>query len=207
MDLVVAIAAVALVAWFAGGTIFNVQRGRGAMRWMHDGLPVFGERTTVRWLGSTAVEMTIREGKAPFASLTIVIFLEARDLPWSWALGRARGRRDTLIVRGVLRHTPKEELEALQAASWSGREALGRVPTEWPMRDADGLTVHYASDAAGSRAGALLALARQVRLNIQRLSVRTAEPNFQIHVPLPDHTTSARSFFEAVRTIAERAVG
>jgi hypothetical protein len=207
MDLVVAIAAVALVAWFAAGTIFNVKKGRDAMRWMHDGLPVLGERTSVRWLGSTAVEMKIREGKAPFSSLSIVIFLEARDLPWSWALGRTRGRRDTLIVRGALRRPPSEELEALQAASWSGREALGRVPYEWPVRDADGLTVHYASEAASSRTGALLAPARQARLNVQRLSVRAVEPNFQIHVTLPDRTTSARNFFEAVRTIAERAVG
>ncbi len=33
-------------------------------------------------------------------------------MPWMWALGRARGRRDTLIIRGVLRGTPKSEFEA-----------------------------------------------------------------------------------------------
>ncbi len=70
MTEIVAIAAVALVAWFAAGTIGNVRRGRELMRWMQDGLPVLGGRTTVRWLGSTAVEMVIRDGKAPFASLT-----------------------------------------------------------------------------------------------------------------------------------------
>ena len=151
MTELIAIAAVALVAWFAAGTIWNVRRGRLLMRWMQDGLPVLGERTTVRWLGSTAVEMTIREGKAPFASLTLVIFLEARDVPWMWALGRARGRRDVLIIRGALRRPPEFELEALDAGSWSGREALRRVPPEWLVRQAAAtgdVVVHYGSDAA-----------------------------------------------------------
>jgi hypothetical protein len=205
----IAIAAVALVAWFAAGTIWNVRRGRLLMRWMQGGLPLLGERTTVRWLGSTAVEMAIREGKAPFASATLVIFLEARDLPWTWALGRLRGRRDTLIIRGMLRQTPMVELEALDPGSWSGREALGRVPREWPARPAaepDGLVVHHAERTAVGQAGALLNLARRVGPTVKRLSVRRTEPNFQLHVALPDERKPARDFFQAVHTLAERAL-
>ena len=101
MTELIAIAAVAVVAWFAAGTIWNVRTGRELMRWMQGGLPALGERTTVRWLGSTAVEMVIRDGKAPFAGVTMVIFMEARDTPWMWAIGRSRGRRDTLIIRGA----------------------------------------------------------------------------------------------------------
>ncbi len=131
MTELIAIAAVAIVAWFAAGTIWNVRTGRELLRWMQGGLPALGQRTTVRWLGSTAVEMVIRDGKAPFASATLVIFLEARDTPWMWAIGRSRGRRDTLIIRAVLRRTPKVEFEALDPASWSGRDALPRVPPKW----------------------------------------------------------------------------
>jgi len=98
MTELIGIAAVAIVAWFAAGTIWNVRKGRTLMRWMQGGLPLLGERTTVRWLGSTAVEMVIRDGKAPFASVTLVIFLEPRDLPWMWALGRSRGR---MLVRAA----------------------------------------------------------------------------------------------------------
>ena len=106
MTELIAIAAVAVVAWFAAGTIWNVRTGRELMRWMQGGLPALGERTTVRWLGSTAVEMVIRDGKAPFAGVTLVIFLEARDTPWMWAIGRSRGRRDTLIIRGCAAPNP-----------------------------------------------------------------------------------------------------
>jgi hypothetical protein len=205
MSELIGVAAVAVVAWFAAGTILNVRTGRALMRWMHDGLPVLGERTTVRWLGSTVVEMAIREAKAPFAAVTVVIFLKPRDLPWGWALGR----RDTLIIRGMLRRNPAVELEALDHASWAGREALPRVPREWPARSVEGpagLVVHHSSADALARAEALLPTARKTGLSVMRLSVRRAEPNFQLHVPCPDSRQSARDFFETVRALAERAL-
>jgi len=206
MSEVIAIAAVAVVAWFAAGTIWNVRRGRELLRWMQGGLPLLGGRTTVRWLGSTAIEMAIRDGKAPFAGAVLVIFLEPRDMPWMWALGRMRGRRDTLIVRGVLRRAPALELEALDPVSWSGRDALPRVPPNWPVRQAvapGALVVHHANALALERAGALLAQAERAGLAVKRLSVRRTEPNFQLHVLLPDRRQPAHDFFEAVRAVAE----
>jgi hypothetical protein len=204
----IGIAAVAVVAWFAAGTIWNVRTGRALLRWMQGGLPLIGERTTVRWLGSTAVEMTIPHGKAPFTDVRLVIFLEPRDLPWMWAIGRARRRRDTLIIRGVLRQPPKAEFEALDAASWSGREALPRVPADWPVSQAEepgGIVVHHAGVAALKQADALLQLAQRAGLRVKRLSVRRSEPHFQLHIPAPDPRQPAHDFFRAVRTLAERA--
>jgi len=209
MTELIAIAAVAVVAWFAAGTIWNVHTGRELMRWMQSGLPALGERTTVRWLGSTAVEMVIRDGKAPFAGVTMVIFMEARDPPWMGAIGRSRGRRDTLIIRGLLRRTPVVEFEALDPASWSGHDALPRVPPKWLVHQAEssgGLIVHYDGAAGLTRADALLALAQRAGLAVRRLSLRRTEPNFQLHVALPDHRQPARDFFEAVHSLAERAL-
>jgi hypothetical protein len=208
MTELIGIVAIAIVAWFAAGTIWNVRLGRELMRWMQGGLPALGERTTVRWLGSSVVEMVIRDARPPFASATLVVFLEPRDLPWMWAIGRSRGRRDTLIVRGVLRRAPPFELEALDPASWSGRDALPRVPREWPLRDADAAdnpVVHHADAAALGHADAMLALARRHRLDVRRLSVRRGEPNFQVHVALPDRSRPAREFFETVIALAELA--
>lgn len=196
-------AAVLLVAWFAAGTIWNVRRGSALMRWMQDGLPRLGERSTVRWLGSSVVEMNIAEAQHPFASAALVIFLEPRDLPW-WPLSRARGRRDTLIVRGILRAAPALELEALDPGSWSGREALARIPREWPGRK-DLLHVRGENAAAIERAEALLA--RAGGLEVKRLSVRRAAPHFQLHVALPDRGMAAREFFDTVHALAGRAAG
>jgi hypothetical protein len=208
MTELIGIAAVAVVAWFAAGTIWNVRTGRALMRWMQSGLPLLGERTSVRWLGSTAVEMTIRDGKAPFAGVTLVIFLEPRDLPWMWAIGRVQRRRDTLIIRGMLRRTPQVEFEALDTLSWSGREALPRLPSDWPVRQAKelgGAVVHHASVAALARADALLELAQRAGLAVKRLSVRRSEPHFQLHLPVPDPRHPAPDFFNSVHALAERA--
>jgi hypothetical protein len=208
MTELIGVVAVAVVAWFAVGTIWNVGKGRALLRWMQGGLPALGDRTTVRWLGSTALEMVIRNGKAPFATVTVVIFLEPRDVPWIWALGRRRGRRDTLIVRGALRRVPAVELEALDPASWSGRDALRRVPPEWLVRRVEvpgAVVVHHTGAAALARADALLALAERTGLAVRRLSVRRTEPNFQLHVRLPDRQQPARDFFEAVQALAEHA--
>ena len=187
---IVAIAAVALVAWFAAGTIWNIRRGRMLMQWMQSGLPVLGGRTTVRWLGSSAIEMVIRDGKAPFASATLVVFLEPRDVPWMWALSRGRGRRDTLIIRGVLRRLPKFEVEALDVASWSGREALRRVPAEWLVRQAakaSDVVVHYGS-ADGARSCRYTADEGPARRPHSEASVRAPH-----RAAFPDSRSSPRS--------------
>ena len=212
MTELVGILAVAVVAWFAAGTIWNVRTGRETLRWMQGGaeggLRLLGERTTLRWLGSTAVELVIDQGKTEFARVTVVIFLEPRDLPW-WPLSRLRGRRDTLIIRGVLRRAPSFELEALDPASWSARDALARVPRDWLVGQAaapGGLVVHHAGAAALGHAYALLEIAQRAGMKLWRLSVRRTEPNFQLHVRLPDRRQSARDFFEAVRDLAERAL-
>lgn len=209
MTELIGIAAIAIVAWFAAGTIWNISKGRALMRWMQDGLPALGERTTVRWLGSTAVEMVIRDGKAPFVSVTVLIFLEPRDTPWMWAISRGRGRRDTLIIRGELRKAPAVEFEALDPASWSGRDALPRVPPNWLLRQPvspGGIVIHYESAAELTQADTMLALAHQTKLAVRRLSVRRTDPNFQLHVSLPDCRQPARDFFEAVQNLADHAL-
>jgi hypothetical protein len=204
MTELVGVAAVAVVAWFAAGTIWNVRLGRETMRWMQEGLPLLGSRTTVRWLGSSVVEMVIGDAKGAFGTATLVIFLEPRDLPW-WPLSRLRGRRDTLIIRGILKKIPSVELEALDPASWSGREARTRVPKDWSLHSGVP-AIHYVSSAARERAEALLEIAGRAGLAVRRLSVRRGEPHFQVHVALPDRRQGAQKFFGAVQALAELAL-
>lgn len=204
----VAVLAIAVAAWFAAGTIWNVRKGSALMRWMQGGLSLLGERTTVRWLGSTAVEMVIRQAKAPFEQVTLVIFLEPRDLPW-WVLSRLRGRRDTLIIRALLRKPPKADLEALEPGSWSSRDALrGMPPSEWSLRQPvppQALSTWYKTPAALARADALLELASGSGMTVRRLSVRRTEPHLQLHLAPPPAGASPGDFFQAVRALGERA--
>lgn len=209
MTLAIAVLAVLVVVWFAAGTAWNVRKGSALMRWMQGGLPVLGERTTVRWLGSTAVEMVIQKARPPFEQVTLVIFLEPRDVPWMWALGRGTGRRDTLIIRGRLRRAPQADAEALDPASWSGRDALhGIASAEWSVRgpaSPGGLSTWYKTPASLARADDLVELAGRAGLSVRRLSVRRTEPHLQLHVAPPGAGASASAFFEAVRALGERA--
>jgi hypothetical protein len=107
----------------------------------------------------------------------------------------------------VLRRAPPFELEALDPASWSARDALARVPRDWLQAAAPGgVVVHHAGAAALGHAYALLEIAQRAGMKVLRLSVRRGEPHFQLHVPLPDRAQRARDFFEAVRALADRVL-
>ncbi len=66
--------------------------------------------------------------------------------------------------------------------------------------------MHHESAEALGQADTLLGLAERTGLAVRRLSVRRTEPNFQLHVPLPDRRQPARAFFDAVHALAERAL-
>ena len=199
-----------VMVWFAAGSIWNVRKGKSTMRWMQGGLHVLCERTTVRWLGTTAVELSLVKPKAPFEDVTLVIFLEPRDVPWLWGFSRSRGRRDSLILRAKLRRAPHGDLEALDRSSFAGRDALRRMASErWSVREgaAPGARpVFYKVEGTLPLADDLLELARAAGLTVRRLSVRRAEPHLQLHIDLPAESAPAAEVFAAVRTIGERAL-
>ncbi|HEX7529106.1 MAG TPA: hypothetical protein VF425_08350 [Thermoanaerobaculia bacterium] len=202
---------VALVmVWFAAGSIWNVRKGKSTLRWMQGGLHHLCERTTVRWLGTTAVELVLSKPKAPFEEATLVIFLEPRDVPWLWGFSRSRGRRDGLILRTRLRRAPHADLEALDRSSFAGRDALRRMASErWSVREpgaSGALPAFYKVEGALPLADALLELAKGAGMTVRRLSVRRAEPHIQLHIDLPAESAPAAEFFAAVRTIGERAL-
>jgi hypothetical protein len=195
------------MVWFAAGSAWNVRKGKATMRWMQDGLPRVGERTTVKWLGTNSVEMIIQKAKAPFEQVTLVIFLEPRDVPWIWALTRARGRRDTLIFRARLLHAPSQEIEVLDETSWSGRDALRRMaPEQWTARepaDQDHLTAFSRSGNTTALGDTLLGLLRDTGITVRRLSVRSVEPHLQLHMDLTAHSLSASELFKTLRAVGQ----
>ena len=200
-----------VMGWFAGGTIWNIRKGNAVMRWMQGGLPLLGERATVRWLGTTAVEMVIAKAKSPFQKVTLVIFLEPRDVPWNWGLTRLQGRHDTLIIRTQLSAAPHTDFEMMDRATWSGRDVLKRIGSErWTVTEPSSggsLPVYHKTAAALERANALLDQARQAGFSVWRLSVRHTEPHFQIHLALPPASASAHDFFQMVQVMGEHAGG
>jgi hypothetical protein len=203
--------AVALVlGWFALGMLYNLRLGRTQLRWIQGGLPRIGERTTYRWLGSSVAELVVAQAKRPFRSLTTLIVLSPRDVPplWIWAL--VRGRRDTLILRGQLVIAPKVELELADPASWTGRMGLEQAAGLGWQSEPSGKLQLMVPPGQAPRSQALLdALAPQlaeIAPDCRRFALRRGDPNFELHIPLPDtRQVNADALFEAVRDLA-RAV-
>jgi hypothetical protein len=195
-----------VLGWFALGSSANVKRGNRAMKWMQGGLKTIGDKATVRWIGTTAVDLGIANAKPPFESASVVVFLAPRDLPWLWAASRARGRRDTLILRAALKKAPVVDLELLDRESWSGRDAESGMKNDtWVTRDVAGLSAAFKVESALDAAPSLADAARASGAAVRRVSVRRKDPHLTLHVDLPAETADAAAFFSAFRALGEQA--
>lgn len=199
------IVVILVVGGFALGTQRNVKRGHDAMRWLQDGLPLVGEKTTLRWLGSSVVHLKIANAKRPFRECEILFVLEPRDLAPLWWFSRLQGRRDLFIFRSRMHTLPDFELEAFQPKTWSarGREAHLRRQKWQPITTRDSL-VAYAPE--GSPTGTqLLDLAALSGCPLLRLSVQRSDPNFEVHWPLAElQKLPASTVFQTLLKIGQQ---
>jgi hypothetical protein len=195
---------------FALGTNRNVRKGNELLKWLQGGLPLLGARTTLRWLGSTAAVMQIREAKDPFREAEVVVVLKPRDVTFLWAWARAKGREDFVILRGRLRGAPAFELEAGDRRGWTGLERIRVLDLDTWLEadwgDPNVKVVHSrdADPAVARRAWDQLAAATQ---GVWRLSIRRDNPNLEVHLLPPDTgAVPAERLVEAFRSLATAVV-
>lgn len=203
-------ATIIFLGGFAIGTQWNIQKGNGALKWFREGLPLIGEKTTMRWLGSSVVELKIPKAKDPFRNAETLVVFEPRDVLLLWAYTRARGRRDMLIFRAQLRTAPQFEMEAFDPKSWRTHEIERDVTRKHWMRLelAPPLHAYYTGDDAANIAKLLIDLGQRGGARIVRLSVHRTVPNLEIHWLLPDiKYNSSRDWFSNLRRIGQGALG
>jgi hypothetical protein len=192
-----------IVGWFAVGTHYNVRKGEDALRWLQQGLPLVGEKTTMRWLGSSVVELKIQQAKAPFRDAEVLVVLEPRDVALLWGIARLRGRRDLFVFRGALQRTPRVELVAADHHAWVLGGNDPRMKAEpWSSQSFPPLTIY--SPASVSAAAALANLASADGRPLVRLSVWRTAPHLEVQWRLADvRRQSPRDLIETVRRLAE----
>jgi hypothetical protein len=203
-----------VMLWFALGTQRNIRKGNDLLRWLEGGLPLLGRRTTMRWLGSSAVELGIVEPTPPFREATVVVVLEPRDVSLLWAFARSRGRRDFVIVRANLMRAPRFSMEVRDPRGWTGREepnggdeasvGAGAWQTlDWP----DGcvaLTGPGADEATVRSAWDRLAEAGD---GVWKLTVQPVVPHLEVHVrPPASQARGADRLLAPIRDLATRLV-
>lgn len=181
-----------VMLWFALGTQRNIAKGNALLRWIQAGLPSVGRRTTLRWLGSSAVELGIVDPAPPFREATVLIVLEPRDISLLWALARSRGRRDFVIVRANLVRAPRFSLDVRDPRGWTGRWESS-VSGRERDGDADWRRVEWAGDPvalAGPGADDVPARATWNLLSeatggVWRLTIQPVVPHLEIHFRPP----------------------
>jgi hypothetical protein len=190
-----------VVGWFALGTHYNVRKGEDTLRWLQEGLPLIGEKTTLHWLGSSIVQLKIQRARSPFREAEVLVVLEPRDVPPLWGLARLRGRRDLLVVRGALQKRPRLELEAHDPKSWT--LAVAEKRDAWaPVPAPAGLLARAPQQQRST--SELLNAATLDACTPVRLTVRASEPNLEIQWRLEDvRRRSAREAVETARHLAE----
>ncbi len=182
---------VVFVGWFALGTHINVRKGHRFLEWMQTGLPLIGEKTTLRWLGSSVVHLKIENAREPFRRAEVLCVLEPRDVPPVWLFSRLEGRRDLLIIRTELREPPKWQVEVLDRKAWSlvAREVK---QLNWHLQAAsDDQPFQIYSPQQAYDASRLIAEASACGLSLVRLGVHRANNALEVQWRLPARPASA----------------
>ncbi len=204
-----------VMLWFTFGTQRNIRKGNDLVRWLQGGLPHIGSRSTLRWLGSSAVELQIANANAPFREATVMIVLEPRDVGLLWAFSRSRGRHDFLIIRGNLRRAPRFSLDVGDPRGWTGRieqrdgaavsrrasgqQAVdGERPIDWP-RGCVAMAGPGADVAAAREAWDRLGRASA---GVWRMTIQPVVPHMEIHLRPPADGGSAERIVVPIRELA-----
>ena len=201
------IVAIAVLGSFALGTTWNVRKGDQVMTWIRGGLPLIGERSTYRWLGSSVVELKIAKAKSPFRNTETLVVFEPRDILLLWGWARWRGRRDMLIFRAQLQTAPSYETEVFDPNAWTTHNTERDVAKKnWTKLDLAGqptLRAYYSGQVDRGEISRIVNLANQLSGKLIRLSIHRDLPNIEIHWLLPNlKTASANQVFAKVQQIA-----
>lgn len=197
-----------IMGWFAIGMIYNLRRGDALLKWMQDGLPCIGQKTTFRWLGTSVAELVIGQAKKPFRRLDTLLVLKPRDVFWMTIAAYFQGRDDIVIFRAHLHTAPLTDLELVDLKTWTGRDIEKRIRhKKWESSTYHGLHLMAPAgllDLATTTLDRLALPMQKLSSQYARFSLSRNAPNLELHVPFPDHKTQdARYYFEALRDLAK----
>lgn len=190
-----------VVGWFALGTHYNVRKGEDALRWLQQGLPLIGEKTTLQWFGSSIVQLKIQHAQPPFRDAEVLVVLEPRDVAPLWWIARLRGRRDLLVIRGTLQKRPRVQLEAHDPRSWT--LAIRESHDGWePVTAPAGLVARAPQQQRPT--SDILTAATVEGCPLVRLTIRAAEPHLELQWRFDQvRKRPARDILQAARQTAE----
>ncbi|MDI3297970.1 MAG: hypothetical protein QJR08_02255 [Bacillota bacterium] len=100
-----------LAVWWVAGGLVNRRRAGRLLAALRPHLRELAGSATIRWHGSSAFRIDIRDASAPYRAVSVLALLAGREAPLAvlWALWRGRG--DTLVIEAdLLRRPGREEI-------------------------------------------------------------------------------------------------
>ena len=200
--------ALLFVGWFALGTQANIRKGDRFMRWLESGLPLVGEKTTMRWMGSSVLEMKITKAKPPLRTFDMLAIFEPRDVIFLWLLSYLQGRRDWIIFRSQLQATPAFDLDLFDPKGWTTNHLEREMQKKNWTRMQTGVPGSLVAYTSGNPSAAQPVIDLALRSNFKwaRIAVHRDLPNVEVHVRMPDlKSDAARELLTQVRQVCEAA--
>ena len=185
------VAVIILMGWFAIGVIYNLRRGDALLKWMQNGLPDIGQKTTFRWLGTSVAELVIAHAKKPFRRLETLLVFKPRDVFWMTILAYFQRREDIVIFRAQLTTAPNTDLELVDPKTWSGRGVLKQfADRKWESQTYQGMQLLAPVgllDLATKTLDRLAVPMQKLSSHYARFSLRrdASQSNFEVHLPFP----------------------
>ncbi len=200
-------ALLALLVWYFFGMQFNIRRGRRALRWLEQGLPIVGEKAALNWTGVSHVEVLVPKAKEPFRSADVVIDLVPRETPFWFFWKKSVSRRDSIIVRAQLRAAPRFDLVSHSPHVRADEQLKRSGAGQWTAVQG-GLANAMVADIRGNispyAVNRLIVQTTLEGMTLTRLIVHRSAPNLEVHYLLPQfEQVSPQRVFIAIHQLGE----
>lgn len=195
-----------LSCWYLIGMQYNIRRGRRALRWLEQGLPMVGEKAALNWTGVSQAQIQVAKAKDPFRSAQVLIHMQPREIPLWWFWHRAPAQ-DTLIFRAQLRAAPRFDLVS-HSPHVPADEQLKRHGTGQWSAVQGGLANAMNADIRGSispyAVNRLIVQTTLEGMTLTRLVVHRSAPNLEVHYLLPQfEQVSPQRLFTSLHQLGE----
>lgn len=196
-----------LLCWYLVGMQYNIRRGRRALKWLEQGLPILGEKAALNWSGVSQVQVHIAKAKDPFRAADVVVQLKPRELPFWWVWQPRTASQDLLIVRAHLRNAPGFDLVSHSPRVPADEQLKRHGAGQWSAVQG-GLANAMNADIRGNispyTVNRLIVQTTLEGMTLTRLVVHRSAPNLEIHYLLPRfEQVSPQRLFTIVHQLGE----
>ena len=190
------------LAWYYAAFVYSRRLAARVARELKGPVLALGGTTQVRWFGTTAFRMTTEGASPPFKEFSVTVTLRPREMPINWAIGKAQGRRDAVLIEAALREDPKLEFELADPGTRIGQRRR-RARSDWSTVTVDGRELLLAADDQSRVVGLLEAVGPANLRPIMALHLTMGRaPGIAASVSIEaGHTVQA---ITTIRTLADR---